>query len=493
MRTSSAGTALPPSGSAGPALASRRSRSRERREQVALDDVGIAARCLGSSEQHVEGADVGAGRRARRTLRPRRASSRSPRTGRRRPDRASGAGAGRSRRAAGRTCRGTDAARARGACAGAAGARARTTRDRDRPHPRRRTRRRSSPASPSVPTLAARPDGSASDYMTRREAAARRSLRLLEHAAARRAGGDPHVVLLLAHRLLAAHRARRRRAGGAARRASTAAGRSAAVTGHLSSQPPEHADHLAEHLDLLGIEGAERLVRGVEPYAAAVVAEPLDGGLLAVDQRRHDLAVGALGLCRRITTKSPSRMPASIIDSPRTRSRKLSPDAVSISGTAISSSTCCSASVGAPAAIRPSRGSMRMPGRSAMTGAGSTGAVAADDAERAGLRRIAAKMTEALEVREVRVHGRGRREADGLADLAHRRRVAMTNEVGVDHLEDLLLPRGQVGHVVSRRGSIASNTCSDGSAVAGRRSSRNPRSIRRLGYSATSTRWWRNW
>jgi hypothetical protein len=58
-------------------------------------------------------------------------------------------------------------------------------------------------------------------------------------------------------------------------------------------------------------------------------------------------------------------------------------------------------------------------------------------------------MTEALEVREVRVHGRGRGEADGFADLAHRGRIAMTNEVGVYHLEDLLLPRGQVGHVVS--------------------------------------------
>jgi hypothetical protein len=47
-------------------------------------------------------------------------------------------------------------------------------------------------------------------------------------------------------------------------------------------------------------------------------------------------------------------MPASIIESPRTRSRK-SPR--SVSGTAISSSMFCSASSGPPAAIWPTSGS----------------------------------------------------------------------------------------------------------------------------------------
>ena len=71
--------------------------------------------------------------------------------------------------------------------------------------------------------------------------------------------------------------------------------------------------------------------------------------------------------------------------------------------------------------------------------------------DRTRLRGVAADQADTLEVREVRVDGRGRGEPHLLADLAHGRRVAVVVDVGDEELPDLLLARGERG--VGRQGS----------------------------------------
>ena len=124
----------------------------------------------------------------------------------------------------------------------------------------------------------------------------------------------------------------------------------------------------------------------------------------------------------------------SIIDSPFTRRRK-SPR--SVSGTARWSSTFCSASSGPPAAICPTSGSL------ATVAAGASLRSRPTSSSARGLVGSRLQQTGALEVREVCVHGRGRCEADGLADLPHRRRVAVLVDVVDEEVPDLLLSSRQ--------------------------------------------------
>src|ERR1700754_3907544 len=80
----------------------------------------------------------------------------------------------------------------------------------------------------------------------------------------------------------------------------------------------------------------------------------------------------------------------------------------------------------------------------------------------------------------MRVDGRRRRQPDRLADVAHRRRVAVLGRVALDEVEDLLLALGQVQvHGVrlpfslagcrSTRTCVRNTTCSpDGIKAPGR-------------------------
>src|SRR4029077_6137558 len=65
--------------------------------------------------------------------------------------------------------------------------------------------------------------------------------------------------------------------------------------------------------------------------------------------------------------------------------------------------------------------------------------LAADQLERARLRRIALQQTGPLEVREMRVNGRRGGEPDLLADLAHSRGIAVQVDVLDEVVPDLLL------------------------------------------------------
>src|SRR5262249_24891985 len=61
------------------------------------------------------------------------------------------------------------------------------------------------------------------------------------------------------------------------------------------SERPEDSDHAAEYLDVLGVDGLERVVLGLEPDASVLAVEGLDGrlvrGLVVTRERDHDLAV----------------------------------------------------------------------------------------------------------------------------------------------------------------------------------------------------------
>ena len=145
--------------------------------------------------------------------------------------------------------------------------------------------------------------------------------------------------------------------------------------------------------------------------------------------------------CWATTTKSPSRMPASIIESPRTRSMNSSPSPVKSAGTGSSSSTFSSASTSVPAATSPTSGTWRT-GRRSMA---APGVRVPPHLDRAGLGRVAAQEAETLQRVQVAVHRRRRREADGLADLAHRRRVAALAHLELDEVEHLALAGRDLG------------------------------------------------
>jgi len=65
------------------------------------------------------------------------------------------------------------------------------------------------------------------------------------------------------------------------------------------------------------------------------------------------------------------------------------------------------------------------------------------DLHRTRLRRVTTQVPLVLERGEVRVHGGRGREAHGLADLAHARRVTTAPDLAIDELEHLALALGQ--------------------------------------------------
>ena len=147
--------------------------------------------------------------------------------------------------------------------------------------------------------------------------------------------------------------------------------------------------------------------------------------------------------CDRTTTQSPSQIAASIIDSPTTFSMNSSPLPTSWRGSGKTSSICCSAVIGMPAAIRPTSGTIAAsPTGTADVGLdGRRGRHADDDLERARPLRVAAEVAGQLELLQLVGDARERREPDGVADLAHARRVAAGRDRPLDHLEDRLLLR----------------------------------------------------
>ncbi len=88
----------------------------------------------------------------------------------------------------------------------------------------------------------------------------------------------------------------------------------------------QEAHELALNAHPVGPENARLIGRigGFERDRGAALAQPLQGRFFVVDERDDDVA-GVGVSCFLMTTVSPSRMPASIIESPRTSSAKCSP------------------------------------------------------------------------------------------------------------------------------------------------------------------------
>ncbi len=86
-----------------------------------------------------------------------------------------------------------------------------------------------------------------------------------------------------------------------------------------------------------------------------------------------------------------------------------------------------------------------------------------EELDRPGLGRIPAEDSDLLEVREMLVDGRGRGQADRLADVPHRRRIPVERRVAFDEVEYLLLTLGQVHRVSSFVGTWVpwANMCSE--------------------------------
>ena len=80
---------------------------------------------------------------------------------------------------------------------------------------------------------------------------------------------------------------------------------------------------------------------------------------------------------------------------------------------------------------------------------------AVEQLDRARLGRVAPQQADPLEVRQVRMHRRRRREPDRLPDVAHRRRIAVPRRVPADEVEDLLLALCQVHSTCSPFGWTA--------------------------------------
>ena len=194
------------------------------------------------------------------------------------------------------------------------------------------------------------------------------------------------------------------------------------------SEPAQHRDDLAEHRDVAGVEhhrlepgvGGQR-ARPCRPCAVKVLTVASSPGMPATTMS----PLSAL-CCWRATTKSPSRMPASIIESPRTRSMNRSPSPVKSAGSGQHLlDVLLGQDVGAGGDVADERDVAHRPALDD----GARRRVAAD-LDGAGLGGVAPQVAEALERGEVVVHGGGRGEPHGLADLAHRRRVAAVAQVG---------------------------------------------------------------
>ena len=101
------------------------------------------------------------------------------------------------------------------------------------------------------------------------------------------------------------------------------------------------------------------------------------------------------------------------------------------------SSMFSSARIGSPAATWPTSG-RPLSGRIVRFALSKSSSIAR------GFEGSRLQQPDLLQVGQVRVHGRGRVQAHGFADLPHGRRVPGLRRVLADEVEDLLLPLGQI-------------------------------------------------
>ncbi len=149
------------------------------------------------------------------------------------------------------------------------------------------------------------------------------------------------------------------------------------------------------------------------------------------------------------------------------------PSPTRVLGSGKISSTCSSARIGPPAAMRPTSGTMVGVGEGVadagrvvvgVVGVGdrAPGGHQLGDEHLEGPRPVGVALDEALLLQHAQLVGDagGAGQADQLADLADARRVAALLDRLAQHVEDALLPRGQAGAVGGRVGQLGDGAAS---------------------------------
>jgi NAD(P)-dependent dehydrogenase (short-subunit alcohol dehydrogenase family) len=197
----------------------------------------------------------------------------------------------------------------------------------------------------------------------------------------------------------------------------------------------KHADDAAEHAGLSAEDRLHRLVLGLQPDVVGFAVDPLDRRLLA-DQGDDDFAV--TGVVARPHDDVVAFEDAGVLHAFAADLQ----DVVAV---------LAADHVGdLDVLLDVLLGEDRRPGghladqRQTASGANRPLRLVEEQLDRPRFGRVAAQQPDLLQVRQVRVHGRGRVQPHRFADLAHGRRVAGLGRVLADEVEDLLLPFGQV-------------------------------------------------
>ena len=189
---------------------------------------------------------------------------------------------------------------------------------------------------------------------------------------------------------------------------------------------PQHSDDAAEHAHLARADRLHRLVLGLQAHVVGLLEEPLHRRLLP-HQRDDDLAV-----LRRVLTREPRpSRPAGCRRSSSTRRGRAA-------GTRRPRHRRCPGSARSPrCSPRPAAAHPRPPGPAPGSRTACTADFTASTADVAGrrrpvqqldrprLRRVPPQQPDLLQVGQVRVHRRRRRQPHRLADVPHRGRIAM--------------------------------------------------------------------
>src|SRR5581483_284104 len=223
-----------------------------------------------------------------------------------------------------------------------------------------------------------------------------------------------------------------------------------ATTAPPMSEPPEDADDLAENVDVTGVDGLERGVLGLQPDGAVLPEEALDRRLLCElvvpNERGDDVAVLGVLLpaddhvvpvedpCvdHRVAAYAQDELLAAVCER--------------LGDADVALDRLLGEQRPAGGDLPEHREHVRLRGRPRRPAP-----LAPDELERARLRRVAPQEPCPLEVRQVRVDRRRRREPDRLTDLANGRRIPVAVDVLDQEVPDLPLPRGEHASSLSER------------------------------------------
>src|SRR5712691_1703250 len=230
-------------------------------------------------------------------------------------------------------------------------------------------------------------------------------------------------------------------------------------TGEPSSKAPEYPGDLAENRDVRCVDRLERVVLRLQPHALVLAEEARHRRLVrrfvVSDERDHDLAVPSVLL---LTDDDDVAVEDAGIDhrvALDAQQELLATSGERLGHTQVVLDVLLREQRPAGGDLADERQRMQLAVGPELNRLGG-GAAVLQQLERAWLGRIAAKVARAFQIREVRMDGRRRGEADLLPDLAHGRRVAVPVDVLDEKVPDLLLSAGQHASLLGRLTNIRS-------------------------------------